>query len=108
MTIDNCYVWTVRGLIGCARRNVVRDLVSQGLVQEEKVLEWWLRSKKLVDKQVRKGFDSLLFLIGWTLWKERNAGVSTASACLVLKIQEGFIEWRLAGYKHLRPLLALL
>jgi hypothetical protein len=95
MTIDNCYVWTVRGLIGCARHNVVRDLVSQGLVQEEKVLEWWLRSKKLVDKQVQKGFDSLFFLVGWTLWKERNAGtfngVSRASACLVLKIQEGFI-----------------
>jgi hypothetical protein len=60
----------------------------------------------------QQGFDSLFFLVGWTLCKERNAGtfngVSTASACLVLKIQEGFIEWRLAGYKHLRPLLALL
>jgi hypothetical protein len=79
------------------------------LVQEEKVLEWWLRSRKL--EQVQKDFDSL-FLIGWTLSKERNAqtlnGVSTTPACLVFKIQEEASEWSLAGYKQLLSLLALL
>ena len=112
MITDNCYVWNVRRLIGCACRNVVSDLVSQMLVQEEKVLEWWLRSRKLVDKQVRKGFESLFFLFGWTLRKERNArnfnGVSTAPASLALKVQEDTIEWCLAGYKQLRLLLAIL
>jgi hypothetical protein len=29
MLADNCFVWNVRGLNGCACRNVVRDLVSQ-------------------------------------------------------------------------------
>jgi hypothetical protein len=79
------------------------------LVQEEKVLKWWLRSRKL--EQVQKGFDSL-FLIGWTLSKGRNAqtlnGVSTTPACLVFKIQEEASEWCFAGYKQLLSLLALL
>lgn len=29
MTSSNCFIWNVRGLNGRARRNVVRDLVSQ-------------------------------------------------------------------------------
>jgi hypothetical protein len=42
----------------------LRDVL---VVQEEKVLEWWLRSGKLLYKHMRKGFDSLCFLVGWTL-----------------------------------------
>jgi hypothetical protein len=43
------------------RRLHLADAVT---VQEEGVLLWWLCSRKLVDKQLRKGFDSLFFLIG--------------------------------------------
>ena len=43
------------------------------LVQEEKAMEWWLRNRKLIGKEVRRGFDSLFFPIGWTIWKERNS-----------------------------------
>jgi hypothetical protein len=64
-------------IIGCVySREVWSILLSKlhlqevVLVQEENVLQWWLRNRKLVDKQVRKGFDSLFFLIGWTLLKE--------------------------------------
>jgi hypothetical protein len=105
-------------IIGCVySREVWNILLSKlhlqdvVLVQEEKVLEWWLRSRKLVDKQVRKGFDSLFFLVGWTHWKERNARTfnrtSTGPASLALKIQEEANEWCLAGYKQLLSLLAL-
>jgi UDP-glucose 6-dehydrogenase len=38
------------------------------LVQEENVLVWWLRNRKLVVKHVWKVFDSLFFLVGWMLW----------------------------------------
>jgi hypothetical protein len=105
-------------IIGCVYSKEVWNILLSKLhlqdvvlVQEEKVLEWWLRSRKLVDKQVRKGFDSLFFLVRWTLWKERNArtfnGTSTAPASLALKIQEEANEWCLAGYKQLLSLLAL-
>lgn len=86
----------------------LHDLV---LVQEENVLAWWLRSRKLVTKQVRKGFDSLFFLVGWTLCKERNArtfnGVSRSVATLATLIQDEAEERCLAGYKRLLSLLTL-
>lgn len=70
-------------------------------------MEWWLCSRKLLDKQLRKGFNSLL----WRLWKERNShafdGVAVAAATLAKLIWEEADEWCLAGYRHLLPLLAL-
>jgi hypothetical protein len=65
-----------------------------------------------IDKHVRKGFDSLFFLVGWMLWKERNArtfdGVSRSAASVTIMIQDEAEEWCLAGYKHLLSLLSLL
>jgi hypothetical protein len=82
------------------------------IVQEEDVLVWWLRSRMLLQKQAWKGFDSLFFLIGLTLWKERNTGTSdrnpTSLGNLAREIQEEADEWCLAGFKHLLSLLALL
>ena len=34
---------------------------------------WWSTSRKWLPKELRRGFDSLLLLVGWLLWKERNA-----------------------------------
>ena len=76
------------------------------------MLDWWLRTRKLLHKQLRKGFDSLFFLVGWSIWKERNArtfnGTSAAPSRLALLIQEEANEWCLAGYRHLLPLLTLM
>jgi predicted negative regulator of RcsB-dependent stress response len=71
-----------------------------------------LRTRKLVAKQVRKGFDSLVFLVGWRLWKERNArtfnAVSTPADRLVSAILNKAEEWCLAGFKQLLSLTFLL
>ena len=81
-------------------------------MHEEDVMVWWLRNMKLVAKQVLKGFDSLFFLVGWRLWKERNArtfnGVSTDAGGLASAILGEAEEWCLAGFKHLLSLLTLL
>ena len=37
--------------------------------------DWWRRSWKKVQKQHRKGFNSLCILGAWILWKHRNACV---------------------------------
>ena len=50
-------------------------------LQEMKVFEWWLNAKKQVPKSLQKGFDSLFFLIGWSLWKERNARTFDTASC---------------------------
>lgn len=81
-------------------------------VQGDSALQWWLHSRKRVSKHVRRGFDSLFFLVGWTLWKERNArtfnGIATSPLDLALKIQEEANEWCLAGYRQLLSLLPLI
>jgi hypothetical protein len=78
-------------------------------VQEEDVMVWWLRTRKLIAKQVRKGFDSLVFLVGWRLWKERTfTGVSTCARGLVSAILSEAEEWCPAGFKHLLSLVTLL
>lgn len=73
---------------------------------------WWLQSRKRIPKPIRRGFDSIFFLIGWMIWKERNTrtfnGVASSVAQLEVLIQQEFDAWRIASYKHLSLLLALL
>jgi hypothetical protein len=37
------------------------------VVQEEPAMLWWLQSRKMVPKPIRRGFDSLFSLIGWMI-----------------------------------------
>jgi hypothetical protein len=36
------------------------------------MVDWWLRTHKVVAKARRKAFDSLVCLVAWSLWLERN------------------------------------
>jgi hypothetical protein len=47
-------------------------LQDQIQVQEEDVMLWWIRIRKVLPKENRRSFDSIFFLLGWTLWKVRN------------------------------------
>lgn len=80
-------------------------------VKHKEVLQWWLRSRKLIAKDLRRGFDSL-FLVSWLLWKKRNARTFNNAASkanqLAARIEEEANEWSMAGYRHLRSLLVLL
>jgi hypothetical protein len=55
--------------------------------------------------------DSLFFLIGWLIWKERNArtfnGEATTPMQLCSLIQDEVDSWSLAGYRHLMSLMVL-
>jgi len=104
-------------LLGCCFSREVWDhwlrklhLQEVIVVQEEPVMQWWLRCRKLVPKAARRGFDSLFFLIGWLIWKERNTRTfgrdTTSPVGLQVVIQEEIHAWCLAGYKHLRSLMA--
>jgi hypothetical protein len=88
------------------------QLQSFVLVREESVLEWWLMQRKCVPKQLRKGFDSLVFLIGWSLWKERNSrmfdGRTASVQQLQASIRDEALAWCAAGHKQLKFLLSRL
>jgi hypothetical protein len=66
---------------------------------------WWTNSRKRLPKEIRRGFDSLFFLVGWLLRKERNARtfnrVASSPAQLLEIIEQEIVLWCAAGYKHL-------
>jgi len=78
----------------------------------EPALHWWLRARKLVPKPFRRGFDSLVFLIGWMLWKERNVrtfrSVANPAPLLVSAMQQEASLWAMAGNKQMQNILSRL
>ena len=66
------------------------------------IASWCLRQRSRVDSKDRPMFDSLLLLVAWSLWKERNARVfgrpaSDALAVVRAVLREGE-EWALGGF----------
>lgn len=61
----SCQVWSLLlSRIGLA------DVVAPGDVG---IFVWWSWAQRRVPRASMKGFDSLVMLTGWSLWKERNA-----------------------------------
>jgi hypothetical protein len=67
-----------------------------------------IANKKEVPK---KGLRSLILLVVWEIWKERNRRIfehkEMAAPCLMAKIKEEARTWTLAGAKRLRDFLPL-
>jgi hypothetical protein len=72
---------------------------------------WWIEQRKRIDKVSQPIFDSLLLLISWLLWKERNAMVFGRSSSLAHDVVNAVIkvgvEWAAVGFTPLAALLAL-
>ena len=71
-------------------------------------MDWWTTSRKRLPKVLRRGFDSLFFLVGWNLWKERNGRTFDRAGRQPQQLAQVIVEeaslWIAAGY---RPLGAL-
>jgi hypothetical protein len=52
-------VWT-----SCLRLFRIADVVT---VREENAMAWWTPARKLLPKELRRGFDSFVLLVGWQL-----------------------------------------
>ncbi|RCV40403.1 hypothetical protein SETIT_9G050600v2, partial [Setaria italica] len=73
---------------------------------------WWRRAISSVPKEVRKGFNSLIILIAWEVWKHRNDCVFDNSRPNILKVvssvsTEGGL-WCMAGASKLQELMSRL
>jgi hypothetical protein len=55
---------------------------------------WWLRTRKWLRRDHRKCFDSIVILVAWKLWLQRNVRISTR---LVYEITQDFELWCRAG-----------
>jgi hypothetical protein len=92
----------------CLRSFRLHDLV---LIQEGDIMVWWTDSRRRLPKLIRRCFDFLFFLVGWTLWKERNArtfdGTPRSVPQLLQTIEDEVTMWIAAGYRHLGALDSL-
>ena len=72
------------------------------------VRDWWL-SVGTLEGVSGRGFRSLLLLVNWELWLERNERTFKRAErpvyILLLKIKEEARTWGVAGAKHLSALL---
>ncbi|TVU34142.1 hypothetical protein EJB05_15971, partial [Eragrostis curvula] len=53
---------------------------------------WWLRSRKRVPKRLRPGFDTLLILVAWRIWNERNNRVFKFQALQPVALSQEIIN----------------
>lgn len=63
--------------------------------------EWWLAARRAVPKAVWRNFDTIVILVHWRIWKERNSRIfekvaSSADRVLDL-LREDIAVWRAAG-----------
>ena len=71
---------------------------------------WWTEERKQLPKVDRRGFDSLVILVSWSLWKERNdrtfdCRVRTVDD-LVMRVCDKIVAWSHAGYRQLESAFA--
>jgi hypothetical protein len=70
--------------------------------------DWWLGTRKRVYKLQRKGFNSLVLLVAWSLWKERNRWVHERCALQPVALAPLILEearmWSHTGFAEIRSL----
>lgn len=63
--------------------------------------EWWLQVRKRAPKHLRRDFDTVVILVHWKLWKERNIRTfdhkSQQEEMIFEGIREEIALWRSAG-----------
>jgi hypothetical protein len=53
-----------------------------------RVPDWWILQRKIIGKEHCKGFDLMVVLICWLLWKERNARVFNNASMSVAELAD--------------------
>jgi hypothetical protein len=61
------------------------------------MVDWWTSSRKKIAKGSRGGFNSMVVLVWWTVWRERNNrvfnGAMQQAASLASWIREEASKW---------------
>jgi len=75
---------------------------------ESVLLDWWQQEQMRVPESFRRGFDSLVLLVSWEVWKERNRRTFDSSCKtpteLVSLIRHEANDWIAAGFRSFAPL----
>jgi hypothetical protein len=102
-------VFTRQVWAGLFREVGLQELIPQ---QTEDAFEaWWHLSRQRVQGEVRRGFNSLVILGAWIIWKHRNQCVFRGSApnvaAALLAAREEALLWTLVGARGLSFIQAL-
>lgn len=77
----------------------------------DRLMDWWLSSRSLVPEGYRRGFDSLVLLMTWMIWKVRNRRTFDHVSCtpnVVLGcVREEGDAWVIARFRAFVPLFAV-
>jgi hypothetical protein len=80
------------------------DLQHLTPIADDELIRWWPDARQRVPRPQRKGFDSIVLLVVWTLWKERNSRVFqryTETLCTICQRVADEVElWKLSHYKN--------
>jgi len=72
---------------------------------ESVLLDWWQQERMRVPESFRRGFDSLVLLVSWEVWKERNRRTFDSSCKtpteLVSLIRHEANDWIAVGFRSL-------
>ena len=65
---------------------------------------WWIRQRKRLDAPAQQLFDSMILLVAWVLWKERNSvtferSLVSDATSICRKVASEANEWALAGFR---------
>jgi hypothetical protein len=53
---------------------------------------WWCSAGKLVTKVRRKGFDAFVWLVAWSIWRERNRRVHDKEALILVALVSAILD----------------
>jgi hypothetical protein len=75
-----------------------------------RLVDWWLWARLEVPHQYRRGLDSVILLVSWELWKERNRRTFQAESlsppALFDQIVDEANAWIGAGFRAMSVFLA--
>jgi hypothetical protein len=71
--------------------------------------DWWEAARRKLYKQERRAFDSLVILVSWNIWLERNARIFSrrhaSPSELRMRILEHLADWSSAGFQSISILV---
>jgi hypothetical protein len=76
---------------------------------ENCLADWWEAARRRLHKQERRALDSLVILVCWNIWLERNARIfsrrQASPSELRMRILEHLADWSSAGFQSISILV---
>jgi hypothetical protein len=74
--------------------------------------DWWLLAREAVPEDEHRAFDSLVMVVSWIIWKERNGrtfnGKARKVSQVVTAVTDELDNYFNAGFRGLAPLVQLM